>query len=147
MNASLSRTIPRIRHFGIAMGEGPVALFAMDGKEMRNVPAMRSDDWVRWISQLRKYDPKTEQGTRESIDLEFERAAQRALEGKDSTIYSSAIPGKIWRNTPYEPIYEVLQNENLSRLFFGLFVWDVAVHRKDDCVSQAQRYEAHLRGK
>lgn len=108
-----------------------MCLFAMDGKEMLNIPAKRADDWVRWITQLRAYDLAAEDRIREAINLEFSRAAMSAAEGNEAVIYSSAIPGKVWRNTAYQPIFDVLQSEIHARLFFGLLVWDVAVHRPD----------------
>jgi hypothetical protein len=52
---------------------------------------------------------------------------------------SSWIPGADWSLTPFQPIYEALQDEVDAGLFFGLIVWHVVMDR-DDCWSFG-RYE------
>lgn len=58
-----------------------MCLFAMDDKEMRSVPATRSDDWVRWIAELRAFDPTAEQRIRTAIDQEFSGVAAKVAAG------------------------------------------------------------------
>jgi hypothetical protein len=104
-----------------------VSLFAIDNSEKRNVPTTRARDYAQWISQLRAFDSKAEVQIRAAINDVFDQAAATG-----DTVYSSAIPGKDWTGTVYDPIYQCLLDENQSRLFFGLLVWDVAVHRRDN---------------
>jgi len=46
---------------------------------------------------------------------------------------SSWMPGKDWTATPFMPIYEkaCALNEECAALCFGLFLWDVLLHRQD----------------
>jgi hypothetical protein len=104
-----------------------MSLFALDDSEKRNVPATRAKDFGYWRSQLQAFDPTAENQIRAALNQVFDQAALI----EDTTVYSSAIPGKDWTGTVYDPIYQCLQDENQSRLFFGLLVWDVAVHRHD----------------
>lgn len=104
-----------------------MSLFSLDDAEKKNVPATRSRDYATWIGQLRTFNPNAEGTIRAALNEVFNRAA-----AKGETVYSSAIPGKDWTGTVYDPIYQCLQDENQSRLFFGLLVWDVAVHRDDN---------------
>jgi hypothetical protein len=104
-----------------------MSLFALDNSEKRNVPAKRAHDYVSWVTQLRTFDPSAESQIRAALNEVFDRAA-----AKRDVVYSSAIPGEHWAGTPYEPIRQCLQDRNQARLFFGLLVWDVAVHRDDE---------------
>jgi hypothetical protein len=76
----------------------------------------------RWNRQLDMFDAAAGRQIRSAIDAEFGKAATKAAGGEGAVVYSSAIPGKNWTGTPYQPIYNMLQDENQSRLFFGLLV-------------------------
>jgi hypothetical protein len=102
-------------------------LFALDDSPKRNVPAKRLRDYAFWCGQLQAFDPNAESQIRAALNQVFDRAAANR-----ETVYSSAIPGKDWAGTVYDPIYQCLQDENQARLFFGLLVWDVAAHRDED---------------
>lgn len=104
-----------------------MSLFAIDNSEKRNVPATRARDYAQWMGQLRAFDPNAEVQISAALNDIFDQAA-----AKGETVYSSAIPGKDWTGTVYDPIYQCLLDENQSRLFFGLFVWEVAVHHHDN---------------
>src|SRR5690349_3114859 len=102
-------------------------LFAIDDSEKKNVPAKRARDYGVWRGQLQAFDSNAEGQIRAALNQVFDRAA-----ANQELVYSSAIPGKDWTGTVYDPIYQCFQDENQARLFFGLLVWDVAVHRGDD---------------
>jgi hypothetical protein len=118
-----------------------MSLFAVDGTEKRNVPATRATDWTRWRTQLHQFDNAAEGIIRAALNQVFDDAATSG-----AVVYSSAIPGKDWTDTPYDPIYKMLGDENQARLFFGLIVWDVAVHRPDAWYFKPKDEDEHEAG-
>ena len=52
--------------------------------------------------------------------------------GNGEIITTSWIPGADWTNTPYEPIYQAVDEDwQSARLFYGLVVWRVMMDRPD----------------
>ena len=62
---------------------------------------------------------------------------QRIFEEFNSTIdgddihTSSWIPGNDWTDTPYQALYDALQDESLAARFFGLVMWEVMLRRPE----------------
>lgn len=100
-----------------------------DLKRIRNVP--HASEYRKWRENLDRVDANAY--TTISIEL------NDRFQGREVDT-SSWIPGADWRDTPFQPIYEACNHDEVaSGLFFGLIVWDVVVQR-EDCWSFG-RYE------
>lgn len=91
-------------------------------KDVTNMPHRETFD--RWRSNL--------------SDADHQRVIEAIHNIMDNTphgehiITSSYIPGRDWRGTPFDPIYQACnQNWEAARLFFGQLVWE-AVQEHDD---------------
>jgi len=99
------------------------------GKRLRQV--WHAQDFVSWWEQLANYSLRVT-GDRfafaRKITEELNEVADRSL-----WIMSSYLPGKIWINTPYQPLYDCLGDVHdrtqwdCSRKFFGLFLCRVLI--------------------
>ncbi len=100
------------------------------------------------MSALRTLGTKATANTSSGVDTDAEARIRTAINAyvddkvakhgwtNECWFSSSFIPGADWRDTPYQPIYEAMCQRygdepawNQSRLFFGLLVKDVIIHR------------------
>jgi hypothetical protein len=95
-------------------------LYDLDDNQIRDIPKKRKKEYRIWRSRL--------------ADEDFERikAAIDAAVGGNEIAVSSFIPGKDWRPTPYQPIFEACgRNEQHAAFFFGLIMWQVMIERDE----------------
>ncbi|HEV2697130.1 MAG TPA: hypothetical protein VGU90_03990 [Terriglobales bacterium] len=100
-----------------------------DVKEIRDVGSRRRDDFNYWRHLLADTDTNA---------AYVEDKIAEAGWTRECWFCSSFVPGPDWRGTPYQPIYDAMYERygaepawNQSRLFFGLLVKDVIVHRPE----------------
>jgi hypothetical protein len=100
-----------------------------DLKRIQDVP--HRSDYDHWLARLNHIDPQAFQRICDDLDRRFD--------ARDVDT-SSWIPGAVWTETIFEPIYRACGHDEVSAgLFFGLIVWQVVMDR-GDCWSFG-RYE------
>lgn len=108
-------------------------------REIRDVGSTRRDQFLYWRGLLGELDPEAEVRIRSAINSYVDEKIREHGWTRDCWFCSSFIPGQDWRGKPYQAIYEAMEQRygegglawNQSRLFFGLLVKDVMIHRQE----------------
>jgi hypothetical protein len=115
-----------------------------DIHEMRDVGPTRRNEFIYWQQLLRDSDPNNpgepESRVRAAINAYVDNKLAEHGWTEHCWFCSSFVPGKVWTHTPYQIIYDVMEQRygsegnlawNQSRLFFGLLVKDVMIRRPE----------------
>ncbi len=109
-----------------------------DIRELLDVGPKRRDELSHWQRLLAATDANAEAHIRATINEYVDRKIAEQGWTSECWFCSSFIPGPDWRGTPYQAIYEAMYERygeesawNHSRLFFGLLVKDVMIHRPE----------------
>lgn len=120
------------------IGDETVLKYYDDIREIRDVGPKRREEFTYWQSLLTGVDPNAEANIRAAINAYVDDKIGRHGWTNECWFCSSFIPGSVWQGTPYQPIYVAMSERygdepawNQSRLFFGLLVKDVIVHRPE----------------
>jgi hypothetical protein len=94
-----------------------------DGSMKAITTQVHDRDFRRWMKHLR---PAQFQNVCDALNEHIDQ------EGRGEIATSSWIPGANWTDTPYQPIYEAVdQSWDIARFFFGLILWNVFLNRPE----------------
>ena len=97
-------------------------LYAIDGSVVKRITT---------IPHLDFYEPRRRRLSHEQLAAMWDELNRRV--GDDEIHTAAWMPGSNWRNTPFQPIYEVACDSNYeeSGRFFGILVWHVVLDRSE----------------
>lgn len=100
-------------------------LYDLNGRRVTEIPHRK--DYDRWRASLGNSDYH---GVIAAIHQVLDE--EISSKGDQAVVKSSWVPGRNWKDTPYDPIYRAC-NENFdqAKLFFGLLFWDAVMQHAE----------------
>ncbi len=99
-------------------------LLDLEDNEITDIPRSRKEFYDLWKENLTQDDYR---GVIDAVKEYLDTAKE-----KDTPVYSSHIPGKLWEGTPYMAIYLACKEDwQTARFLFGLLVWEAVIEHED----------------